>query len=137
MFVKYYTNDFFNKERFKDTLVQKYNVRCAVVDDGVILDRDALNAVPVSLLIEWIRVNLKNINSKLHTREATEQEYNDAKMPRYIMYAAAGVKDKDFTAIFKDDNLSKITDTTDLWKEATGRNGYVVDTTTGEIVYES
>lgn len=44
-FVKYFTNPQFDNAKFADMLRLKMNVRAKAVEDGVILDRDAFNAM--------------------------------------------------------------------------------------------
>lgn len=133
MFVKLYTNTVFDKQGFRDMLVQKCNIRCAVVDDGIILDKEAFNKAD---LPEWAKLNQEDVNSSLHTRPATEEEYNQARQPRYILYSYAGAKDTELTAIFMEDNLLQMKQVADDWWLVTHRVAIVVDSTTGEVVYE-
>lgn len=133
MFVKLYTSAVFDKQGFRDMLVQKCNIRCAVVDDGIILDREAFNKAD---LPEWARLNQEDVNSPLHTRPATEEEYNQARQARYILYSYAGAKDIELTAIFTEDDLAQMKQVADDWWLITHRVAIVVDSTTGEVVYE-
>lgn len=137
MFIKYYTSMVFDKQGFRDMLVQKCNIRCAVVEDGLIIDKDALNAAPVEQLPEWVKLNIKSINSQLRTRPSSEQEYEDARKLHYTMYAFTSDKATDLSPVFEDDSLEQMKQTADDWWTITHRTGYVVDNTTGEIVYES
>lgn len=73
-FVKYFTNVMFNREKFVDMLQCTMNVPAAVVDDGVILDREAFNAISAAHMPHWAFINRKYINSNLHTRPATSKE---------------------------------------------------------------
>lgn len=49
------------------------NVRSAEVEDGIILDLDAFNAMRVAYMPHWAY-----INSNLHTRIASEDKYKVA-----------------------------------------------------------
>lgn len=48
-FIKYFTNPQFDNVKFADMLRLKMNVRAKAVEDGVILDRDAFNAMSAAL----------------------------------------------------------------------------------------
>lgn len=67
-FVKYFTNPQFDNAKFADMLRLKMNVRAKAVEDGVILDRDAFNAMSAALMPNWAWLNKQSINSPLHTR---------------------------------------------------------------------
>lgn len=89
-FVKYFTNPTFNKPEFVRLLRYSMNVRAAVVDDGIILDLDAFNAISKAAMPHWIFINERYINSKLHTRPASLEEFkvalnNDTTEQLYII----------------------------------------------------
>ena len=75
MYIKYFTSDLFNKSEFVKLLRYTMNVEAAQVEDGIILDIDAFNAVSKALMPHWAFINSKFINSKLHTRPASKEEY--------------------------------------------------------------
>ena len=76
-FVKYYTYGTFRKETFVCMLEKQLNVRAKVVEDGIILDRDAFNSWSAGELPVWAFVNRQDINSPLHTRPAKPEEWPD------------------------------------------------------------
>lgn len=134
MFIKFFTANTFDKQGFRDMLVQRCNVRCAVVDDGLIIERDEFNSAN---LPEWARLNQNAINSTFHTRPATEEEYNQARHKYFVLYSYPDDRDTNLTAILKEDNLSQMKKVADEWRLVTGKVGIVVDTSTGEVVYEA
>lgn len=77
-FIKYFTNPIFNKPEFVRLLRYSMNVRAMAVDDGIILDLDAFNAISKAAMPHWIFINERYINSKLHTRPASQEEYKMA-----------------------------------------------------------
>ena len=77
-FIKYYTNPTFNKPEFVRVLRYSMNVKAAAVDDGIILDLDAFNAISKAVMPHWAFINARYINSKLHTRPASLDEYKAA-----------------------------------------------------------
>ena len=66
--VLYLTNGVFNTEEFAK-LLNKIGVYAEVTKDGVILDKEGLNAIPVYNLPHWVYMNKKYINSPYHTKE--------------------------------------------------------------------
>lgn len=52
-FIKYFTNPQLDNAKFADMLRLKMNVRAKAVEDGVILDRDAFNAMSAALMPNW------------------------------------------------------------------------------------
>lgn len=78
MYIKYFTNAQFNKDEFTKLLRYVMNVKAAPVEDGIILDLEAFNSVPKGAMPHWAFINSRFINSKLHTREATREEYKIA-----------------------------------------------------------
>lgn len=72
--IKLFTNPMFKKEEFAEMLRDTMNVPTAVVDGGIILDREAFNAVPRYKMPHWAFMNRDDVNSKLHTRPATPVE---------------------------------------------------------------
>lgn len=77
-FIKYYTNPTFNKPEFVRVLRYSMNVKAAAVDDGIILDLDAFNAISKAVMPHWAFINARYINSKLYTRPASLDEYKAA-----------------------------------------------------------
>ena len=77
-FIKYFTNPTFNKPEFVRLLRYSMNVQAAVVDDGIILDLDAFNAVSKAAMPHWVFINEQDINSNLHTRPASLDEFKAA-----------------------------------------------------------
>lgn len=73
-YVKYFTSETFERHDFAAMLKEKMNVQAKAVDDGVILDKDAFNAVCPAHMTHWAFINRDDINSALHTRAATERE---------------------------------------------------------------
>ena len=78
MYIKYFTSDLFNKSEFVKLLRYIMNVEATMVEDGIILDIDAFNAVPKAFMPHWAFINSKFINSKLHTRPASLDEFKAA-----------------------------------------------------------
>lgn len=68
MFVLYKTNSSFNKELFAKRL-REHGVTAKATEHGVILDRDAFNAIPQYVLPHWLWVNKAIINSEYHTEK--------------------------------------------------------------------
>lgn len=138
-FVKYFTSDMFKKEEFTDMIRVKMNVRAKVVEDGIILDRDAYNAVPVARMPHWAYMMKKYINSPLHTRPATPDEWPDL-TPNYRYLLALLDKDNDPCQLEGSDGLEYIKEQADetacFWRKEDSFVGVaVIDTTTGEIVH--
>lgn len=77
MYIKYFVNPMFKKDEFVD-LLNSRGVEAAAVDDGIILDHDAFNAIRVAHMPHWMYLNRQYINSKLHTRPASMKELRDA-----------------------------------------------------------
>ena len=77
-FIKYFTNPTFNKSAFVRLLRFSLNVRAAAVDDGIILDLDAFNAISKAAMPHWVFINERDINSNLHTRPASLDEFKTA-----------------------------------------------------------
>ena len=77
-FIKYFTNPTFNKPEFVRLLRYSMNVRAAVVDDGIILGLDAFNTISKAVMPHWAFINERDINSKLHTRPASLDEFKAA-----------------------------------------------------------
>ena len=71
--VKFFTTTPFRHQEFSN-LLERCGIETAAVVDGVILDREAFNAIPASHLPVWAWVNKADINSALHTRPATFRE---------------------------------------------------------------
>lgn len=77
-FIKYFTNPTFNKPEFVRLLRYSMNVRAAIVDDGIILDLDAFNSISKAAMPHWVFINERYINSNLHTRPASLDEFKAA-----------------------------------------------------------
>lgn len=67
VFVKLFTSPAFKRERFVDVLRNACRIRAVAVDNGIIVDRAALNRIPKQYLPHWVELNLRDINSPLHT----------------------------------------------------------------------
>ena len=65
--VKYWTNNRFDRNGFVDML-HKYNVTAHVDGEFIILDRDAVNAIPPMHRPHWLDMNMRFINSDLHCK---------------------------------------------------------------------
>lgn len=85
--IKYFVPDYFDRKAFTDMLVYQCNVKAVPTDGGVILDREAFNAIPAAHLPHWAYKNRKSINNGLHTRPATAEEA--AMLTAPISYAIA------------------------------------------------
>lgn len=72
--IKLFTNPMFKKEEFAAMLRNTMNVPTAVVDGGIILDREAFNATPSYMMPHWAFMNKDDIRSEWHTRSATPEE---------------------------------------------------------------
>lgn len=72
--IKLFTNPMFEKEKFAAMLRDTMNVATAVVDDGIVLDREKFNATPLYMMPHWAFMNKDDIRSELHTRPATPEE---------------------------------------------------------------
>ena len=77
-YVKWFVGPMFRKREFIKILRYKMNVEAAEVEDGIILDRDAFNSVRLAYMPHWAYINHKYINSDLHTRPASREEYKTA-----------------------------------------------------------
>ena len=77
-YIKWFVGPTFRKREFIKLLRYKMNVRCAEVEHCIILDLDAFNAMRVAYMPHWAYINRKFINSNLHTRIASEDEYKIA-----------------------------------------------------------
>lgn len=138
-FVKYFTSEMFEKEKFVSLLRVKMNVRARTVEDGIILDRDAYNAIPASTMPHWAYMMKKYINSPLHTRPATPDEW-PALTPNYRYMLALLYKDNDPCQLEGSDGLEYISEQADevanFWRDEDSFYGVaVIDNTTGEIVH--
>lgn len=103
-FIKYFTNPQFDNAKFADMLRLKMNVRAKAVEDGVILDRDAFNAMSAALMPNWAWLNKQSINSPLHTRPAEPAEWPElAHAYRYLL--AIVFDDKDACQLEQADGL--------------------------------
>lgn len=77
-YVKWFVGPMFKKRDFIKLLRYSMNVPAAEVDDGIILDKDAFNSVRFAYMPHWAYINHKYINSNLHTRPASKEEYKMA-----------------------------------------------------------
>lgn len=137
-FIKFFTSDMFRKQEFVDMLKYKCNVRACVTTDGIILDKEAFNAIHPGHLPHWAYLNRKYINSELHTRPATYDEYHALTKPRYSLVAVTVEENRE---IQESDNLATMKEQANVcahvWRvvhELTAM--YVVDNFTGEIMHE-
>lgn len=137
-FIKFFTSPMFRKQEFVDMLKYKCNVRACATTDGIILDKEAFNAIHPGHLPHWAYLNRKYINSELHTRPATYDEYHELTKPRYSLVAVTTEENRE---IQESDNLATMKEQADVcahvWRvvhELTAM--YVVDNFTGEIMHE-
>lgn len=77
-YIKWFVGPMFRKRDFIKLLRYKMNVEAAEVSDGIILDKDAFNSMRVAYMPHWAYINRKYINSELHTRPASHEEYKAA-----------------------------------------------------------
>lgn len=73
MFVKFFAPAWFERERFA-SLLNDHGIDAVAVEGGVILARDAFNAIPSGELPVWAWLNKADINSPLHTRPISDRE---------------------------------------------------------------
>lgn len=136
-FVKYYTNPTFNREGFVEMLQLKMNVRAKTVEDGVILDRDAFNAISPAHMPHWAYINRSNINSRLHTRSAMPSEWPDL-YPQY-KYSLVLISEGSSTQLEQADGLDYIKEQADIcaefWTNEDIIGIAVVDNSTGEVMH--
>lgn len=137
-FIKFFTSPMFRKQEFVDMLKYKCNVRACVTTDGIILDKKAFNAIHPGHLPHWAYLNRKYINSELHTRPATYDEYHELTKPRYSLVAVTAEKNRE---IQESDNLATMKEQANVcahvWRVAHELTAmYVVDNFTGEIMHE-
>lgn len=130
--VKFFTSEMFRKQEFVNMLEQKMNVRAYAVKDGVILDREAFNDVPLSLIPHWAFINRKFINSQFHTRPA-----EPAEIPAYGEYQLAIVGVDSISYVLKGSKaeLIKQADEYAAILQA-AREIVIIDSQTGEVVHE-
>ena len=128
-FIKYFTNPQFDNAKFADMLRLKMNVRAKAVEDGVILDRDAFNAMSAALMPNWAWLNKQSINSPLHTRPADPAEWPELTHAyRYLL--AIVFDDKDACQLEQADMVAG------YWRKENGFYGVaVIDNDTGEIMH--
>lgn len=77
-YIKWFVGPMFRKRDFIKLLRYKMNVEAAEVSDGIILDKDAFNSMRVAYMPHWAYINRKYINSELHSRPASREEYKAA-----------------------------------------------------------
>lgn len=132
-YVKYFTNPTFKRTEFVDVLMYQLNVTAGAVDDGIVLDRDAFNAVPDAILPKWAKINKEDINSGLHTRPATEREIyrlTHKATSRYQIHLIIG----GVWIATEGQDLEFMKACADAVQHA--KSVAIVDLTTGEVVYE-
>ena len=139
-FVKFFTPAYFQNEKFCQVLWNHMNVRCKPVEDGVILDREAFNMMPLGEMPTWCWMNHQDINSPLHTRPATPDEWPELNpKTRYVM----GVM-YDFTDVLPLENADgfdyMVTEAQDAAEANRDDPEFVavviVDKETGKVVYK-
>lgn len=142
MYIKYFTNPMFEREDFAAVLREKMNVRAKAVEGGVILDHEAFKAVRASHMPHWVFINRQYINDPLHTRPATPAEVESLRYSaRYIMQEYRSEEDTK-TTIDADSDFSYLRRQALAYKKHYAETVcyvpklYIVDTTTGEVVYE-
>lgn len=139
-YVKFFVNPMFNREQFADMLNCKMNVKAKAVEDGVILDRDAFNAVSAAYMPHWAWLNKKSINSNLHTRPATAEEIPDDINPRYTLMELMNDEWRDVEkSNLKDYIISASVNYQNLWRGCRKffHGVAIVDNETGEVIYET
>lgn len=140
-FIKYYTPCNFQNEEFCALLWEKMNVRCKPVDDGVILDLDAFNMVPAGYMPTWAWMNRDDINSKLHTRLATEDEWPElTPKTKYVLGIIFRPYEDEAVPMENADGLEYIKRQADEAKEDFEDDpdfeiAVVIDRDTGKVVY--
>ena len=60
--VKYLTNSHFDNEKFSSVL-NSLNIQAKPIKNGVILDREAFNSIPVYELPHWLYINRQYIDN--------------------------------------------------------------------------
>lgn len=73
MYIKYFTNDTFNKADFCD-LCRREGVFAIPCDGGIYIDRTQFNSLSGATMPHWLWLNKQYINSEYHTRKATAEE---------------------------------------------------------------
>lgn len=138
-YIKYFTNPMFRGDEFVDMLKEKMNVRACVVEGGVVLDREAFNAVRVAYMPHWAYINRKYINSNLHTRPAMLQEIPQANKMHYTLMIYADNTDMELEQSDKLDYIKGQADTyAKMWRAAYEKFCVmVIDNTTGEVMHET
>lgn len=128
----------FNREGFAKMLRNNCGVPACAVTDGVVLDREKFNSIPLALLPAWAYQWREAINNRFKTRKATPDEWPNILMPGY--YSLVIVM-KDNTAIPSDsgDALSILRWTAekiaDAWRGEEDFCSAVILGPEGEILY--
>lgn len=131
-YIKYFTNPMFNRESFAAMLRERMNTAAREVEDGVILDKDAFNAVSAAHMPHWAFINRKYINSDLHTRAATEREIFLLNHP--AKYQLRYYNGGEWYAAIEGNSLDDLKETADIIRHAE-RVG-IINVMTGNVVYE-
>lgn len=136
-FIKYYVNPTFKKESFVEMLRLKMNVRAKAVEDGIIMDREAFNAVSPAHMPHWAYINREHINNKFRTRPAAPSEWPDL-YPQY-KYSLVLVSEGSSTQLEQADGLDYIKEQADICAEFWANEDIigvaVVDNATGEVMH--
>lgn len=136
-FVKYYTNPTFDREGFVEMLRLKMNVRAKAMEDGIILDREAFNAISPAHMPHWAYINKSNINSRLHTRPATPSEWPDLNCQ--YKYSLVLLSEGSSTQLEQADGLEYIKEQADecaeFWRNEDIIGIAVIDNSTGEVMH--
>lgn len=134
-YIKYFTSPMFKRDEFVNMLKSKMNVRAYAVDDGIILDKEAFNAVRVADMTHWAYINRKCINSNLHTRSA---EWYEIPKENEMLYILIIYVDDNRMEVEKSDSLDYLKGQADAYTKLLELTcTKVVDNTTGEVMYET
>lgn len=138
-FVKYFVGPEFDKAGFCNLLWHDMNVRCREVDDGVVLDLDAFNAMPAGRMPVWAWQNRDDINSRLHTREANFSEWPEL-TPKTRYSLAIVLEDSDAFPLENAAGLEYMKEEAEevasAWEcDPAFRAVVVLDNETGRVVY--
>lgn len=139
-YVKYFTQPPFDNKGFADTL-NRIGVRAKAVDDGVILNRQALNTIKVGSLPIWVYLNKEDINSKVHIRPATAKEIADCISSGYQFMTMILERGMSPIVIEANDELSYLKRQADSYRKHRAAQGdnrtiAIMDTATGDWVYK-
>ena len=138
-FVKYLTNNLFDNESFAQMLEVKMNVRAMAMADGVVLDRDKFNAMPITSMPLWAYQNRRFINSDVHSIVLTPDKWptwNEQFQYSLILQDVNGSITALESAPGCEYLCNECVKVYNAWKnEEPETLVYVVDNTTGEVMF--